>query len=51
MLALSKGPNRTRIFLISPNDGNRSRLPTDVFYSYLRRIPDNGQTLETQQFC
>jgi hypothetical protein len=38
VLALSMGPNRAGVSLLSPEDGNRSR------------IPDDKQSSETQQF-
>jgi hypothetical protein len=35
-LALSKGPNRVDVSLLSPFDGNRSSYRTVVFSSYLQ---------------
>jgi hypothetical protein len=43
-LALSKGPNRVGVFLVWPEDGNRSRFLNGVFSSF--RIPDDGQSPE-----
>jgi hypothetical protein len=46
LLVLSKGPNRIGIFLSSPEEETRSYFRKLLFW--LNRIPDDGQSLETQ---
>jgi hypothetical protein len=43
--AISKGPNRVRDFLLSPEDGNRTSFRNVVFIVF--RISDDGQSPET----